>query len=642
MILSAYAINAQTVSANEAAGNRMTYYLCDFNDGMPEDFATYDRDGKTLHFSMPQAGLASDKAWSAVREESTTPPNYYAGSGSKHKYAPGEEKVAAENWMVSPAIWIRGKGAKLLWDGKSFGETKKTSSYKVLVSTKGNTPEDFTEAPVITVTDESATKWMHHEISLEQFKGKQIYIAFVDNSLDKEILGIDNLAVEGEKGLCELSVIYDTHITGTDPITVTGILTAFSEEEINAFTAYYEHNGETFTKEISGISLKDGESHTFSFDQKIPVSIGDTIRYKVWAKVNDIEADAVNCTTVPFLFIPNRKIVVEEGTGMWCGFCPKGIVAMEEMHKKYPETFIGIAVHYDDEMEVQGYAKPMAFPGYPSAFVNRTRVSDPPMVEATIDGKICYTTLYGGLETVFLEALAETTHAEISLNVKTTEEKIDATVSTRFAIPVKDASYQIAIAVIENEVTEPYYYQENYFAGDNVLIGGYESMPDRIIGATFHEVARAIYDNYKGIPGSVPANCAAGEECVFEFTTDIPESVKNIDNVQIIAMLIDMNSGEIMNADIANATTTGIGNAMTDNAPALTYKMEGETCIVDFNSASASPATLSLYTASGVRLHSATLNGGKASHAIDTNGMKGVHFISVMQDNKVSTLKMTF
>ncbi len=622
----------------------MTYFSCDFNDGMPEEFALYDLDGQTPHFSMTQAGLEKDKAWTVVREENTTPSNFYAGSGSKHKYATTTtEKVAADNWMISPAIWIRGKGATLSWDGKSFGETKKTSSYKVLVSTKGNAPEDFTEAAIKTVENESATKWTHYEVSLEQFKGKQIYIAFVNNSLDKEILGIDNLAVEGEKGLCELSVIYDTHITGTEPITVTATLTAFSEENINAFTAYYEHKGETFTKEITGLSLKEGESHTFSFDQKIPVSVGDTIRYKVWAKVNDTEADAVHCTTVPFLFIPQRKVVVEEGTGMWCGFCPKGIVAMEEMHKKYPETFIGIAVHYDDVMEVQGYAAPLAFPAYPSAFVNRIHVSNPPMVEATIDGKHCYTTLHGGLETTFLKALEETTHAEVALNVETTEDKINATVSTRFAVPLKNVNYQIAIAVIENNVTEAYYYQENYFAGTSTPIGGYESMPDRIIAPTFQEVARAIYDNYKGIPGSVPANCEVGETCVFNFSTDIPESVKNIDNAQIIAMLINQENGEILNAEIANATATGIDHvAMSDKAPALTCKMQGETCIVDFNSAATTPATLSLYTASGVRLHSTTLHGGKASHAIDTNGLKGVHFISVAQGNNVSTLKLTF
>ena len=42
----------------------------------------------------------------------------------------------------------------------------------------------------------------------------------------------------------------------------------------------------------------------------------------------------------------DRVTVVEEGTGTWCGWCVRGIVALEYMRENYPDKFIGIGVHY--------------------------------------------------------------------------------------------------------------------------------------------------------------------------------------------------------------------------------------------------------------------------------------------------------
>ena len=55
--------------------------------------------------------------------------------------------------------------------------------------------------------------------------------------------------------------------------------------------------------------------------------------------------------------VPQQRFVVEEGTGTWCGWCPLGIVGLNGMAKKYPETFIGIAVHKQDKLETSSYSK---------------------------------------------------------------------------------------------------------------------------------------------------------------------------------------------------------------------------------------------------------------------------------------------
>ncbi len=644
-VLAAHVVSAQPESAPVADENDwMTYFYCDFTDGIPEDFADYDRDGKTLYFQMTQAGLVQGQAWTRISEEKSSPTNYCAASGSKHKYATGEEAVAADDWMVTSEIWIKGSDAKLSWRSKSMGESKKKSSYSVYVSTSGNTPEDFTAAAIKEVVDESASDWGSYEVSLAQYEGQNIYIAFVNNSFNKEILAIDDIKVEGRKGLCELLVTTGNYVFGAEEIVVSASLTAYSDTEINSFTAFYEHKGQTFSKQISGIALNKLDTHNFTFDEKIVAAIGDTVSYKVWAEVGDLTTDVVECQTIPMLFNPKRKIVVEEGTGMWCVYCPKGIVAMEELAKRYPDSFIGVTVHYDDVLEVDDYRKPLDFPGFPSARINRKYLSPDIMKEVYVDGKMQYSMLNGGIETLYLDALDDQTIADISLISDVADGKIKATATTRFAINDDDAKYQIAIVVIENDVTGDGFYQRNGYENSSTPMGGYENLPDPIMNPLFQEVARDIFDDFNGIPGSVPTNIIAGNENVFEFSVDVPENVNSIEKTKIIALLIDQETGEIVNAEIADAISAGVNDVIADGALGLSYRIEGETCIVEIASASAASAGIALYGINGSKLAAASLNtiDGKASYSFEIGGLSGIHFVTVRQGNQTAAIKVAF
>ena len=76
-----------------------------------------------------------------------------------------------------------------------------------------------------------------------------------------------------------------------------------------------------------------------------------------------------------------RRSVVEEYTGTGCGWCPRGIVGMENMRNKFGDKFIGIALHQyngDDAMYIaqENYA-PLEFSGAPSCMVDRSGAVDP-------------------------------------------------------------------------------------------------------------------------------------------------------------------------------------------------------------------------------------------------------------------------
>ena len=82
------------------------------------------------------------------------------------------------------------------------------------------------------------------------------------------------------------------------------------------------------------------------------------------ATANEIEYTVYNS-------LPKRNPVMEEYTGTWCGWCPRGFVALELMNKLHPD-FIGLSYHNGDAMEVMSSSKyPTNVSGFPSADIDR-------------------------------------------------------------------------------------------------------------------------------------------------------------------------------------------------------------------------------------------------------------------------------
>lgn len=527
------------------------YLSCDFGTGIPQGFSTFDRDGQTLHFSMVQVGFEQGDSWTVLREANTKPANYYAASTSKHKVAAGETAQPADDWLITPPVYIRAADAKLSWRACSFCEQgKKGDSYRVLVSVAGRTPEDFTGEPLFFIESESINKWTWHEIPLGEYAGKEVRIAFVNATTGGEILGIDDLKVEGGKGLCDLTMRTLPYVYGQEAFRLEATVGAYSDEPVTRFTASYRYGGQTRQKTFEGLNIRKGETFDFAFDELLPAAYGDTLRYDVWVEANGQRAaDTLRLSAVSLSFNPKRRVVVEEGTGMWCTYCPKGIVAMRELREKYPDSFIGIALHYEDPMEADDYVKHLQFPCFPSGFFNRKYFSEDPMVLVQEDGKPVYTAQEGGFETLFLAVAGEQAIADVALEVHLEGQTVVAEAVARYALPLRDADVRLAFVVTEDNVQHEDYYQINHFSGGEAAIGGFEKMPSRIQPFTFDEVARAIHGGWQGIAGSQPAQLLPGTPYRYGCSFKLPAGVDDLRQVRIIALLIDQRSGEILNAD---------------------------------------------------------------------------------------------
>ncbi|MBO7317322.1 MAG: choice-of-anchor J domain-containing protein, partial [Bacteroidales bacterium] len=175
LMMSAVAAQAQTV-----------IFSCDFEEGMPSDFATYDLDGNEPSRSMRSYGLVDGVAWAAFTDEDEV--NTAAYSGSWYK-TPGQ----SNDWMVTPLIKVEDSRDILSWRARAL-DVAHPDGYAVYISTEGNTPAHFTDAPVFTVSGEGS-EWQQYALSLANWVGREIYIAFVNNSTNCNILAIDDINV---------------------------------------------------------------------------------------------------------------------------------------------------------------------------------------------------------------------------------------------------------------------------------------------------------------------------------------------------------------------------------------------------------------------------------------------------------------
>lgn len=236
-----------------------------------------------------------------------------------------------------------------------------------------------------------------------------------------------------------------------------------------------------------------------------------------------------------------KSFVVEEWTGNWCGFCPRGIVGMAYMEDKYADDgFIGIAVHSSsnmngsEPMETTTY-RPLLTryaDGFPGCIVNRTYTLDPNKDD---------------LETYFkyLSSSPSLSQVNVSANYSDANPgQIEVNADVNFALSQDNISYRLAFVVAENGVGP--YPQTNYFAGGSYgPMDGWENMSSRV-NTVFDHVARDIFD-FAGLPNSVPTSVVKNQPNNFS-TTVSAAHVSNIENAYIVALLIDTKSGRIENA----------------------------------------------------------------------------------------------
>ena len=256
-----------------------------------------------------------------------------------------------------------------------------------------------------------------------------------------------------------------------------------------------------------------------------------------------------------------RKAVMEEYTQMQCGWCPRGIVALEELTKKYPDDFYAIAEHFNDDCYVESYYPAMqkyCGGSFPSAYLNRVTKVDPyygtSSVYDTTDKNYQPLPVTADIEKIFVlptEAGVEIKSAQLDAS----GDIITVTSETKFNIASITCPYTMAYTLTEDSLEDCL--QENYFALD---VNSYKNEPylksltkeKQWYMAMWSHVGRGIWESEEKLAETIAAGQSYKNSIQFELpgniSGDYVDHETNWKNVNLIALLLDDETGEIVNA----------------------------------------------------------------------------------------------
>lgn len=313
----------------------------------------------------------------------------------------------------------------------------------------------------------------------------------------------------------------------------------------------------------------------------IPMSVKIT---KVNGVDNKSDANSAVINVNSFVNIFKRNVVIEEGTGTWCPNCPLGIITLEDVAKKYTDgSVILIGVHNSDKMAVSAYQGILDYmSGLPGFVVNRmdaggfyqNRAYNAQMMDAYIKS--------------YQDAPAR---GKIDLYLEWTSDertKIHAEVQSLFSLP-QTGTYRVAFAVVENGVGP--YAQASNISG----VAGFEPFTGagNYVSWVYDDVARGIYNLY-GLNASAMTDPEA--MTYYNYSYEVPlTNVQNIDKTSIVAMLLDNQTREIINAvQVPLLNASGVDDVIGDEA-AVSVRAEMGAVVVN------GAAVTEVYTIDGRR-----------------------------------------
>ena len=513
------------------------YLVEHFTEGIPSSFALYDMDGNEPSVDMANLGFAVGVPWICVTEGEDN--NAVAASTSWYAKA-----GTSNDWMVTSLFEVSDAKAVLRWRARAT-DADYRDGYKVYVSTTGNTVADFTAEPVFSVSKENVA-WTEREVSLADYVGKTICVAFVNTTKDRSMLYVDDIFA-GEPACIELSSeLEDGVVTRYGDVNITGSVKA--KKDISSFTITLTLGDQTVTETFER-SIKEGNVADFTLSEPIHINRNTRIDFTMSAEADGDKVRVSGKTS----FIA-QKVVAEEVTGTWCGYCVRGIIAMEQMREEHPDDYIGIAVHcgsgnWPDAMEIDPAIyndllfSELGMTGYPHCTVNRQKkyTGDPANIPYYYNQVKNDAKPKAGIE------LTAEYDAEL--------DQITAHTKILFTTNEYNADYRHLYVLIENAVHgEGYgYYQSNYYSGVAGM-GRFTDLPSTVPDTemTYPDVARAIYGTYYGIPDIYSTTITAGEVTYYDYILDsIPASILVRENCELAVLLLNKN-GVIVNADKVN------------------------------------------------------------------------------------------
>lgn len=633
------------------------------NCGNLDDFILYDGD-RLEPGSVPAGwGFNSTLPWSIVRATTETTDMALAAHSM---FAAGG---TSDDWMSTPQIFIPDEKCYISFQAQSYLNSSK-DRLKVYVYANDNVYDTFTRSIVDDIRangdlvfDEQLNpgatqeglegEWTDYTVSLEKYAGKEVYICFLNENTDQSAVFVDNVAVVHDLAYLA-SFTNSDRVVNRNDINIEGTVTIATEiETYDAITLVLKNGEGTEVDRIeeTGLALKANDVYNFKFDKALPLVIGEINPYSVDVTLGD-NTTTISGSVSDLTFMPNRKIVIEEFSGAECANCPLGIRALENIENLYPSNVIPVILrtYQGDPLGtgVQGYSSFLGMSSAPSGRLNRGDVVFP-MISNDKDymfsGAGYYDSTTGEELLVWLDVfrneLAQPAEAEVKFTSAYDESSntVNVDFKVRCALNKSNTPINVFAVITENECLTSQ--NNNLYNEEDPDLGAFgkggEYGKNFIYPFYLNDVAKGCYGNtYNGTGGLIPVDLKAGEFYGNTLSFELPSYVSKSENAYVTLMLIDPNSGKVINANrcaLNGETPAESGvfapDAVGENAPAILCV--GSTVVA---TSAQGKLTVQVYTADGQQIAA----GAGEYVSLNLEGHHGLVIVRATNENGVASV----
>lgn len=522
-------------------------------------FLLIDGDGNTPTEAMQGLGFdATNTPWNfSIRDDGSY--DYCAGSHSQ--YAPAGQ---SDDWMIIPGIKLNDADYYLSFKAQSYAKNT-VDKLKIMVWEYDDVLGSIDAEMLAKVKNEAQLlkeiqiqpsltegtlegSWVSYEFPLAQWAGKNVYIALVNQNRNQSLIFVDDITVD-YRGAYTLSVATENNLIAADKTDIIANVNVSGQGPFKSLKAVLNVPASKYTKtlDFNDLNLVSGSKQTLEFSD-VPLVAGVVNEFTLTTTLGDIPQTYTG-KIVNHAFEINRRILVEEGTGMWCGNCPLGEVAIEHLEETMPDNVAVISVHNGDAYVLNDYDQLLALGGYPNGRINRLDNVFAPL--NTADG-VSYTSESGAVSFMdaILSELSKGTEGEIKIDnptLYTADNIVSVPVNVRFSVSRDNSMYNIFVCVVEDNLPGR---QTNYFTGSTEgLLSWWSAQPNKV-NYSYKNVARAMVGGFYGFSGMVPQSVKADETYHGDVRFEIPSNIADRDNMHFVVALLDATSGQVLNADV--------------------------------------------------------------------------------------------
>jgi len=255
-------------------------------------------------------------------------------------------------------------------------------------------------------------------------------------------------------------------------------------------------------------------------------TVGTIDVYSTYTNANNetFTSNTIQITVVSVINF-NKKVLIEDFTGTWCGWCPRVSYGIEQVNAQTNDAVV-VALHKSGNDPYIINTSPYNVSSYPTAHLNRTTewaYPEPENVSQVV-------------------GLTSGTNPRLGLALSPTLNGSTLSVDVNVKFGYNFNNMKLVVYVLESGLVYP---QTNYTS----YYGGGSSIPNFI----HNHILRSVLTNVLG--DAITGNTNSGDVYNRNISVPLPNNITDSNNISIVAFVVD-NSGKAINVRMAHVGDT--------------------------------------------------------------------------------------